>query len=64
MAGHLHEGSYGERNNVAHITLRGIVETETTAYAYVELGKDALRVEGIGEQPSYNFKFVEEQNKP
>ena len=63
MAGHLHEGSYGERNNVAHVTFRGLVEAETTAYAYVELGKNAIHVEGIGEQPSYDFEFADGKNK-
>ena len=63
LAGHLHEGSYGERNNVTHVTFRGLVEAETTAYAYVELGKTAIRVEGKGEQPSYDFKFAKEEKK-
>ena len=63
FAGHLHEGSYGERNNVAHVTFRGLVEAETTVYAYVELGKTAIRVEGKGDQPSYDFKFAKEKKK-
>lgn len=58
MSGHLHEGSYGERNNVAHVTLKGLVETTKTAYSYVELNKTSIRVDGIEEQPSYEFKFL------
>ncbi|MGI6400897.1 MAG: metallophosphoesterase [Thermoguttaceae bacterium] len=64
MSGHLHEGSYGERNGVAHITLRGLIEAETTAYAYVELEENSLRVNGKGEQPSYESNFENNDGGP
>ncbi|MDO5308037.1 MAG: metallophosphoesterase [Planctomycetia bacterium] len=57
LAGHLHEGSYGVRNNVAHVTFKGVVETSPNAYAFVELEKNAIIVEGHEAQPSYTFEF-------
>ncbi len=62
LAGHLHEGSYGERKNVAHVTFKGVVETDTNAYSFIELSKDSIKVDGRQEQPSYEFRFATEQN--
>lgn len=36
-AGHLHEGAFGVRKNVPHITFRGIVEAEPNAYEVMTL---------------------------
>ena len=58
LAGHLHEGSYGVRNNVAHITFKGVVETPENCYAYVELQKNAIIVDGRFAQPSYRYEFA------
>ncbi len=57
FAGHLHEGSYGVRNNVAHITFKGIVENSPNAYAFVELSPSSIIVSGKAAQPSYRFNF-------
>lgn len=57
LAGHLHEGSYGVRKNVAHITFKGIVETTPNAYAFVELRSNSIVVDGKAAQPSYEFTF-------
>ena len=57
LAGHLHEGSYGVRKNVAHITFKGIVETIPNAFAFVKLTSNSIIVEGKEAQPSYEFHF-------
>lgn len=57
LAGHLHEGSYGIRNNVAHITFKGMVENTPNAYAFVELTPTSIIVDGRSTQPSYRFDF-------
>ena len=57
LAGHLHEGSYGVRNNVAHVTFKGVVETPKNCYAFVELHKNAIVVDGRLAQPSYRHEF-------
>ena len=41
-AGHLHEGSYGERGGVPHITFRGIIEAEPNAWAVMEIQGDEV----------------------
>ena len=41
-AGHLHEGSYGERDGVPHVTFRGIVETEPNAWTVMEIKDDEV----------------------
>ncbi|MBR5759119.1 MAG: metallophosphoesterase [Thermoguttaceae bacterium] len=57
LAGHLHEGSYGVRKKVAHITFKGIVETVPNAFAFVKLSSNSIIVEGKEAQPSYEFRF-------
>ena len=58
FAGHLHEGSYGARKNVAHVTFKGIVETSPYCWAEVELTKSEIIVTGHGAQPSYRQRFL------
>ena len=58
FAGHLHEGSYGVRNNVAHVTFKGIVENKPYCWAAVELTKSEIIVTGYGAQPSYRLRFL------
>ncbi|MBR4751048.1 MAG: metallophosphoesterase [Thermoguttaceae bacterium] len=57
LAGHLHEGSYGVRKNVAHVTFKGIVQTVPNCYAFVNLTSDSIIVEGRAAQASYKFHF-------
>ncbi len=52
LSGHNHRGALALRRGVAHLTLRGMVQTEPTAFAIVELDGDALRVRGFGGEPS------------
>ena len=58
FAGHLHEGSYGVRNNVAHVTFKGIVETNPNAFAFVELTPNSIIVDGREAQSSHRFDFA------
>ena len=60
IAGHLHTGSYGVRNNVAHITLKGVIEASPNAFCYIELHPDQIILRGIGAQPSYQHVFSSE----
>ena len=57
FAGHLHEGGFGVRKNVAHVTFRGVVEARPNAFAFVELRSDRIIVDGRGDQPSYEHCF-------
>jgi 3',5'-cyclic AMP phosphodiesterase CpdA len=58
FSGHYHSGGYAVRNGVHHLTLRGMVEaSERNAYAFIELGPDGLRLQGVGDQPSRDLKW-------
>lgn len=57
FAGHLHEGSFGIRNNVAHVTFKGIVENIPNAYSFVELTPKSIIIKGCEAQTSYQFNF-------
>lgn len=57
LAGHLHEGSYGVRKNVMHMTFKGIVENSPYVSSFVELTPNSIVVDGRGNQPSYKFNF-------
>lgn len=53
LAGHLHEGAYGVRNGVPHITFRGMVQTEPNACALLTIQGEKLTVAGFGAQESF-----------
>ena len=52
FAGHLHEGSYGCRKGVHHVTFRGMVETLPNAYAFITLSGNKIIIEGAGKEES------------
>ncbi len=56
FAGHLHEGGFGTRKNVHHVTFKGVVESKN-AYAIVTLEENMIRIEGFGEEPSRTLKI-------
>jgi 3',5'-cyclic AMP phosphodiesterase CpdA len=58
FAGHDHAGGYALRKGVHHLTFKGLVETpDHTAYAFVELHPDCLRVVGVGIENTRNLAF-------
>ncbi|MDY7394037.1 metallophosphoesterase [Aureibaculum sp. 2210JD6-5] len=50
--GHNHEGNYGIKNGVHFITMKGMVDTEETSYAVINLSKDHLEIVGYGRESS------------
>jgi 3',5'-cyclic AMP phosphodiesterase CpdA len=58
FSGHNHAGSYAERNGVHHVTLSGMVETESeNSFAVVELHADRLEVIGFGRETSRTLRI-------
>ena len=56
--GHNHAGAYAERNGIHYLTLHGMVETEqTSAFARLDLHRNAIRVHGYGRAPSRELNF-------
>lgn len=50
--GHNHAGHYGRNAGVHYLTLKGMVDTEQTAYSVVKVYRDRLEVTGRGRQES------------
>ena len=48
LNGHNHAGNYAERDGIHYLTLKGMVDTEKTAYAVIEVYQDRLAVKGFG----------------
>jgi len=55
--GHNHAGNYAERNGVHYLTLKGMCETDETAYAIVEVHGDHLNLVGYGREPGRILKL-------
>jgi len=48
--GHDHAGGFELREGVAHLNLKGMVNTAETAYAVIHLGPETIRVDGRGRE--------------
>lgn len=57
MNGHNHAGSYAESNGLHHVNFVGMVDTEKTASAIVEVHADRLEVVGHGRETSRTLKL-------
>lgn len=51
--GHNHRGSYGLKNGIHYLTLKGMVDTEETSYALVSVFPERLEIAGQGRQDDY-----------
>jgi manganese-dependent ADP-ribose/CDP-alcohol diphosphatase len=50
LNGHNHAGHYGERNGVHFVTFKGMVDTEQSSYATVEVTQEELIITGFGRE--------------
>jgi manganese-dependent ADP-ribose/CDP-alcohol diphosphatase len=57
FAGHNHHGLYGMHHGIHFLTLNGMVETETTAYAVCRIFNDRIEIEGYGREPDRVLRF-------
>ncbi len=48
--GHNHRGAYGFKKGIHYVTLKGMVDTEETAYAVISIYEDRIEVRGKGRQ--------------
>lgn len=48
--GHNHAGNYGLKNGVHYLTLKGMVDTEDTSYATINVHRDRLELVGYGRE--------------
>lgn len=53
--GHQHAGGYGSYHGIHFLTLHGVVESVTNAYAVARVHADRIVIAGRGRQPSYQL---------
>lgn len=57
LNGHNHGGNYGQLTGIHFLTLKGMVDTHTTAYSVIEVHKDRLELKGFGRQQGRTFSL-------
>lgn len=55
--GHNHAGNYCARHGVHFVNFRGMLDTETNAYARADFFPDRIGITGFGREPSRTLKF-------
>lgn len=56
--GHNHEGNYGYKNGIHYLTLKGMVDTEESAYAIISVFADRLDLKGFGRQENQTLSLI------
>ena len=62
MNGHNHVGNYGRLDRRHFVTFTGMVDTEQTAYAVVDVHADRLEIKGFGRQKTMTLPLPENGN--
>jgi hypothetical protein len=57
LDGHNHEGNYGLRAGIHYVNLKAMLDTEQTAYAYLDFYPDRVVLHGVGRQESMVLKL-------
>jgi manganese-dependent ADP-ribose/CDP-alcohol diphosphatase len=55
--GHNHHGKYALKEGVHYLTLKGMVDTETTSYAVISVNNETIIVTGYGREKNRNLKI-------
>lgn len=55
--GHNHDGGYDPKDGIHHLTMKGMVDTDSTAYGVVNVFKNRLELKGYGRQQSIVMPF-------
>ena len=50
LDGHDHNGNYAEKSGIHYLNLKGMLDTEQTAYAVIDFYPDRLEVQGFGRE--------------
>ena len=53
--GHNHKGNYAQKNGIHFLTLKGMVETKTSAYSIIRILGDRMEVIGYGREKNRNL---------
>ena len=58
FSGHNHAGNYGKLNTIHFITIKGMVETETTgSFAMIEVYSEKLQIKGYGREKEQTLPY-------
>lgn len=52
MNGHNHAGNYGNKKGIHYVTFKGMVDTDETSYAVIQVQEDRLEITGFGREES------------
>ena len=55
--GHNHKGSYGIKNDIHYLTLKGMVETEKNAYSIIRVAENQMQIAGFGRQGNQTLRL-------
>jgi len=50
--GHNHEGNYGTKEGIHYVTIKGMVDTNETSYAAIQVQEDRIEITGFGREES------------
>lgn len=59
ITGHHHDGGYAFENGIHYITISGMVNTEISSFAIIEIYSDSLVLNGYGNQKNLALRFHE-----
>lgn len=59
--GHNHAGNYGEKDGIHYLTLKGMVDTEETSYAIIDVYSERLEVRGFGRESNRTLEIPRER---
>ncbi|MDB6132972.1 MAG: phosphatase [Verrucomicrobiales bacterium] len=62
--GHNHAGNYCAKHGIHFVNLRGMLDTETNAYARADFYPDRIEITGHGREPSRTLKFPAPDAEP
>ncbi len=57
LDGHNHEGNYRLRAGIHYVNLKAMLDTDETAYAFLDFFRDRVRLRGVGRQQSMTLKL-------
>ncbi|MBL64336.1 MAG: hypothetical protein CMI30_13135 [Opitutae bacterium] len=61
--GHNHGGNYGKNGTIHYLTLKGMVDTEKSAYSIIEVHKNELKVIGYGRQDNRSMPLPPKKSR-
>ena len=55
--GHNHDGNYGMKKGIHYLTMKGMVDTEVSAYSVLSISENQLKIKGVGREEDRILKI-------